>query len=55
MEKVNRLIPFDAVRYLIDKAAIAEYTEAVRDLNDPALNALASDDIARARERLPLD
>lgn len=45
----RKLLPFDAARYLTDDAAIAEYMNAVLELNDPDLLLLALRDIARAR------
>ena len=44
-----KLVPFDAVRYLTDDAAIAEYMTAVLDTEDTELLLLALSDIARAR------
>jgi probable addiction module antidote protein len=54
MSKVKRktkvkLLPFDAVRYLNDDAAIAEYMTAVLETADDDLLLLALGDIARAR------
>jgi probable addiction module antidote protein len=49
-EKVpTKLLPFDAARYLIDDAAVAEYMTAVLETDDPDLLLLALGDIARAR------
>src|SRR5262245_45370229 len=45
----RKLLPFDAVRYLTDDAAMAEYLNAVLETNDPDLLLLALGDIARAR------
>ena len=45
----RKLLPFDAARYLTDDAAVAEYMNAVLELNDPDLLLLALGDIARAR------
>jgi probable addiction module antidote protein len=47
--RARKLLPFDAARYLTDDAAIAEYMNAVLELNDPDLLLLALGDIARAR------
>ena len=44
----RKLLPFDAVRYLIDDAAVAEYMNAVLEADDPDLLPLALGDIARA-------
>ncbi len=44
------LIPFDAVRYLSDDEAIAEYMAAVLEANDTDLLLLALGDVARAKE-----
>jgi probable addiction module antidote protein len=44
-----KLIPFDAVKYLHDDAAIAEYMDAVLEANEPALLLLALGDVARAK------
>ncbi len=44
-----KLLPFDAARYLIDDAAVAEYMTAVLQTNDPELLLLALSDVARAR------
>lgn len=45
----NKLLPFDATRYLTDDEAVAEYMTAVLELDDPDLLLLALSDIARAR------
>lgn len=45
----RKLLSFDAARYLTDDAAVADYVNAVLELNDPDLLLLALDDIARAR------
>ena len=45
----NKLLPFDAARYLTDDAAVAEYMTAVLETEDPDLLLLALGDIARAR------
>ena len=47
--KKRKLVPFDAVRYLKDDAAIAEYITAVLELDDPDLLLAALGDVARAR------
>ncbi|MCC6302287.1 MAG: putative addiction module antidote protein [Gammaproteobacteria bacterium] len=44
-----KLVPFDAVRYLTDDEAIAEYMTAVLETDDPDLLLTALGDIARAR------
>ena len=44
-----KLLPFDATRYLVDDAAIAEYMSAVLETGDSDLLLLALSDIARAR------
>ena len=44
-----KLTPFDAADYLTDDTAIAEYMQAVFELDDPDLILLALGDIARAR------
>lgn len=52
MKKTNsrsKRVPFDAVRYLTDDAAIAEYMTAVLETGDSNLLLLALGDIARAR------
>ncbi len=43
------LVPFDAVRYLNDDTAIAEYMTAVLETEDSDLLLLALSDLARAR------
>ena len=43
------LVPFDAVRYLTNDAAIAEYITAVLETDDPDLLLAALRDVARAR------
>ncbi len=45
----QKLLPFDAGRYLTDDAAIAEYVTAVLETGDTDLLILALGDIARAR------
>ena len=45
----NKLLPFDAARYLTDDAAVAEYMTAVLETEDPDLLLLALGDVARAR------
>ena len=45
----RKLITFDAVRYLTDDAAIAEYMSAVLEADEPDLLLLALADVARAR------
>jgi probable addiction module antidote protein len=45
----RKLLPFDAVRYLTDEAAVVEYMTAVLEADDPDLLLLALGDIARAR------
>lgn len=44
-----KLLPFDASRYLISEAAVAEYMAAVLESGDPDLVLLALSDVARAR------
>jgi probable addiction module antidote protein len=44
-----KLLPFDAARYLIDDAAIAEYMTAVLETEDPDLLLMALGDVARAK------
>jgi probable addiction module antidote protein len=44
-----KLLPFDAARYLIDDAAIAEYMTAVLETDDPDLLLMALGDVARAK------
>ena len=44
-----KLLPFDATRYLVDAAAVAEYMTAVLETGDPDLLLLALGDVARAR------
>lgn len=48
-KKNVKLMAFDATRYLTDDAAIAEYMNAVLELDDPDLLLAALGDIARAR------
>ena len=48
-KKKNKLLPFDAARYLTDDAAVAEYMTAVLEAEDPDLLLLALGDVARAR------
>lgn len=45
----TKLLPFDAARYLIDDAAIAEYMTAVLETDDPDLLLMALGDVARAK------
>lgn len=45
----QRLVPFDAGRYLTDDVAVAEYMNAVLETEDPDLLLLALGDVARAR------
>ncbi len=45
----QKLIAFDAARYLDDDDAIAEYMTAVLEENDPDLLLLALADVARAK------
>ena len=45
----SKLLPFDAARYLTDENAIAEYTTAVLETEDPDLLLLALSDVARAK------
>lgn len=45
----NKLMPFDAARYLTDDKAIAEYMSAVLEADDPELLLAALGDIARAK------
>ena len=45
----NKLLPFDAARYLTDDAAVVEYMTAVLETEDPDLLLLALGDVARAR------
>ena len=45
----NKLLPFDAARYLTDDDAVAEYMTAVLETEDPDLLLLALGDVARAR------
>jgi probable addiction module antidote protein len=44
-----KLIQFDAARYLIDDAAIAEYMTAVLETDDPNLLLMALGNVARAK------
>lgn len=46
----DRLLPFDATRYLIDDAAIAEYIAAVLEIDDHDLLLMSLDDVARAKD-----
>ena len=48
-KKSQKLVPFDAARYLNDDAAIAEYESVVQEAGDPDLLLLARSDIARAK------
>jgi DNA-binding phage protein len=43
-----KLLPFDAARYLISDAAIAEYMAAVLETDDPGLLLIALSDILQA-------
>ncbi len=45
----QKLVAFDAARYLDDDEAIAEYMTAVLETNDPDLLLLALGDVARAK------
>jgi len=45
----QKLVPFDAARYLTDDAAVAEYMTAALETGDPDLLLLALADVARAR------
>jgi probable addiction module antidote protein len=45
----TKLLPFDAARYLINDAAIAEYMTAVLETDDPDLLLMALGDVARAK------
>jgi len=45
----NKLIPFDAARYLRDESSIAEYLSVVLESGDSGHLSLALEDIARAR------
>lgn len=45
----SKLLPFDAARYLINDAAIAEYMTAVLETDDPDLLLMALGDVARAK------
>lgn len=45
----RKLVAFDAVRYLNDDQAIAEYMTAVLEANDPDMLLLALGDVARAK------
>lgn len=49
MKTQRKLVPFDAVRYLNDDAAIAEYMTAILETGDPDLLLLALRDVARAK------
>lgn len=49
MKTPRKLVPFDAVRYLNDDAAIAEYMTAILETGDPDLLLLALRDVARAK------
>lgn len=49
MKTSRKLVPFDAVRYLNDDAAIAEYMTAILETGDPDLLLLALRDVARAK------
>lgn len=48
-DESNKLLPFDAARYLTSDEAIAEYMNAVLEADDPDLLLLAFADVARAR------
>jgi len=48
-KKLGKLVPFDAARYLIDDAAVAEYLTAILEADDTDLLLLALADVARAR------
>ena len=48
-KKPDKLLPFDAARYLTDDAAVAEYMTAILETDDPDLLLLALGDVARAR------
>ncbi len=43
------LVAFDAVRYLVDDEAIAEYMTAMLEADDPDLLLVALGDVARAK------
>jgi len=45
----RQLLPFDAVRYLTDDEAVAEYMTAVLETGDADLLLMALGDVARAR------
>ena len=45
----QKLIAFDAARYLDDEEAVAEYMTAVLEANDPDLLLVALSDVARAK------
>jgi probable addiction module antidote protein len=45
----QKLVPFDAAKYLTDDEAVAEYMNAVLEAEDPDLLLLALGDVARAR------
>jgi probable addiction module antidote protein len=47
--KSEKLLPFDATRYLTDDKAVAEYLTAVLETSDPDLLLLVLGDVARAR------
>lgn len=44
-----KLVPFDAARYLVDDATVAEYMNAVLETGDTDLLLLALGDVARAK------
>lgn len=48
-QNLPQLIPFDAARYLIDEAAIAEYVDTIAETGDIELVLLALDDLVRAQ------
>ena len=45
----TKLVAFDAARYLVDDAAVAEYVTAILETDDADLLLLALGDVARAR------
>ena len=49
VKKKIKVLPFDAVRYLTDDKAIAEYMTAVLETEDSDLLLTALRDVARAR------
>lgn len=44
-----KLVPFDAARYLVNDAAVAEYMNAVLETGDTDLLLMALADVARAK------